>query len=162
MNEIQKIRKKTNLSQSKFAERFGIPVRTIQKWEIGQASPPHYLVQMVKKLILFEQAEVIRQATTIPDSLKGLFWDCKVDELNLEKNCEYIIARLYNFGGVSGRMWAEMYYSPEQIKKAACSRRDLDPIVANYLKNVFKLNPNDMAYYNDAVQNSNWKGRYNQ
>jgi len=162
MNEIQKIRKKTGLSQSKFAEHFGIPVRTIQKWEIGQATPPHYVIQMMKRLILFEQSEVIRNDIVIPDSLRTLFWDSNVDELDLEKNSDYIIARLYNFGGVAGRMWAEIYYTPAQIKKAACSRRDFDPIVANYLKNVFKLDSNDMEYYKEVVQKSNWKGRLNQ
>ena len=159
MNEIQKIRKKTGLSQSKFAEHFDIPVRTIQKWEIEQAAPPYYILQMMKKIIRFEQAEKEKDSLTIPQTLKLIFWDCNADELNLEKNSSYIIARMYNYGGIEGRMWVQMYYDKDTIVKAACSRRDLDPIVANYLKKEWNLKKSEMAYYQNNVHNSDWLRR---
>jgi len=159
MNEIQKIRQKTGLSQAKFAEHFGIPVRTIQKWEIQQATPPHYILQMMKQIIKYEQAEIAKTSKTIPESLKAAFWDSNIDELDLEKNSAYIISRLYNYGGVEGRMWVHMRYDDDAIVKAACQRRDLDPIVANYLKKEFKIKDEDMACYNSTVQSSDWQRR---
>jgi len=150
MNEIQRIRKKTGLSQSKFAKHFNIPVRTIQKWEIQQATPPYYLIEMMKQILSFEQAEVIKRDTKIPDYLRNYFWDCKVEELDLEKNSDYIISRLYNYGGVKGRTWVRMHYVDKTIIKSACCRRDLDPIVANYLRKEFKINKADMAYYKES------------
>lgn len=48
MNEIQELRAQSGLSQSKFAARLGIPVRTIQNWEIGHASPPGYVINMIR------------------------------------------------------------------------------------------------------------------
>lgn len=47
-NEIKALRRSTGLSQAKFAKRLGIPVRTIQNWEIGQMKPPNYVIRMIK------------------------------------------------------------------------------------------------------------------
>ena len=40
---IKEIRILTGLSQSKFAERYGIPVRTLQGWEAGKKVPGYVL-----------------------------------------------------------------------------------------------------------------------
>ncbi len=50
-NDIKELRKKTGLSQKQFAEIYHIPVRTIQKWEIGQASPPDYVIKLLEKAL---------------------------------------------------------------------------------------------------------------
>ena len=52
---IVEIRKKTGLSQSKFAARFGIPVRTLQQWEQGRSAPPDYVVRMAAYIIELEE-----------------------------------------------------------------------------------------------------------
>lgn len=44
---IKEIRASTGLSQSKFAEALNIPVRTIQKWEIGGSKCPDYVVELI-------------------------------------------------------------------------------------------------------------------
>lgn len=44
---IREIRESTGLSQGKFCEKLGIPVRTLQKWEIGERSCPDYVVELV-------------------------------------------------------------------------------------------------------------------
>lgn len=48
---IKEFREKTKLSQSQFADRFGISVRTVQKWEQGQSTPPQYVLSMIEKQI---------------------------------------------------------------------------------------------------------------
>ena len=40
---IKDIRSLTGLSQGKFADRYGIPVRTLQGWEAGKKVPPYVL-----------------------------------------------------------------------------------------------------------------------
>lgn len=47
---VRLLRKRMGLSQSKFAAYFGIPVRTIQKWERDAGSPPEYVVAMMEQL----------------------------------------------------------------------------------------------------------------
>lgn len=53
-DRIKELRKKTGLSQSKFAAKFGIPVRTLQQWEQGISAPPEYLVRMMAYIMLLE------------------------------------------------------------------------------------------------------------
>ena len=53
--ELKEMRAELDLSQSGFAKKFGIPCRTIQKWEAGQASPKPYLLQMMRQIIAEEK-----------------------------------------------------------------------------------------------------------
>lgn len=48
--EVKNFRISTGLSQSKFAEYFGIPVRTLQEWEQGRRTPPDYLIELLKRI----------------------------------------------------------------------------------------------------------------
>lgn len=52
---IKELRKETGLSQSKFAAKFGIPVRTLQQWEQGVSAPPEYLVRMMVYIMELEK-----------------------------------------------------------------------------------------------------------
>ena len=56
---IKDIRASTGLSQSKFAAALNIPVRTLQKWEIGERACPEYVVELIAYRVkhdpMFEQ-----------------------------------------------------------------------------------------------------------
>ena len=47
---MKEFRLSTGLSQSKFAEYFGIPIRTLQEWEQGRRNPPAYLLDLLKRI----------------------------------------------------------------------------------------------------------------
>lgn len=44
---IKEIRASTGLSQARFCEVLGIPVRTLQKWETGERACPDYVVKLI-------------------------------------------------------------------------------------------------------------------
>lgn len=46
---IKEIRERTGLSQTKFANKYSIPVRTLQEWEQGRSNPPEYLINLLKR-----------------------------------------------------------------------------------------------------------------
>lgn len=48
MNSIKELRAKTGLSQSRFALAVGIPVATVQNWEIDRRKPPEYLLELIE------------------------------------------------------------------------------------------------------------------
>lgn len=48
---IKEIRALTGLSQSKFAEMYHIPVRTLQSWEIERYAPPTHVLYMLERLV---------------------------------------------------------------------------------------------------------------
>lgn len=51
---LKELRKELGLSQAKFAERFGIPLRTIQDWEYGKREIRGYIVDMMYRIIELE------------------------------------------------------------------------------------------------------------
>lgn len=51
MNSIKELRDKTGLSQSKFAERYGLSVRTLQQWEQGISKPLDSLLNLIENSI---------------------------------------------------------------------------------------------------------------
>ena len=46
--QIKSIRTSTGLSQAKFAEAFGIQVRTLERWESGVRNPPPYVINLLR------------------------------------------------------------------------------------------------------------------
>lgn len=52
--EIREIRKSLGLSQQKFGDYFGIPMRTLQRWEYKKSEPPEYVLDMIKRILILE------------------------------------------------------------------------------------------------------------
>ncbi len=52
-------RKKTGLSQAKFASKFNIPLNTYFHWEQGRHKPPKYVVSMIETILNTEQTNAI-------------------------------------------------------------------------------------------------------
>lgn len=50
MNYIKLLRSRTGLSQSQFATRYGISVRTLQGWEAGK-KPPKYVLFLLERCV---------------------------------------------------------------------------------------------------------------
>ena len=50
-NRMLSIRKRSGLSQAKFAEKYGIPKRTLENWEQGSRECPEYLVKLLDRVV---------------------------------------------------------------------------------------------------------------
>ena len=72
-DKIKELRKQTGLSQSKFAAKFGIPVRSLQQWEQGISAPPEYLFRMMAYIMLLEENAQIKDE----ESIRGKYADGK-------------------------------------------------------------------------------------
>ena len=55
--DIKEIRIRTGLSQSKFAEKFCIPPRTLQEWEQKRHEPPSYVVYLISCILELENKQ---------------------------------------------------------------------------------------------------------
>ena len=51
---VKEMRLKMGLSQQKFGDYFGIPLRTLQRWEYGKSEPPSYTVKMMERILILE------------------------------------------------------------------------------------------------------------
>lgn len=50
--QIKAIRASTGLTQKKFAEKTGVPVRTILSWETEDRKPPAYVIPLLRLAVL--------------------------------------------------------------------------------------------------------------
>lgn len=48
---IRELRDKTGLTQKEFAETYGIPLSTLQKWEQAVMTPPDYVINLLARII---------------------------------------------------------------------------------------------------------------
>ena len=58
--DVQAIRKNLRLSQARFAQRFGIPKRTVQDWEQGRRLPDQAARSFLK--VIAQSPETVRRA----------------------------------------------------------------------------------------------------
>ncbi len=81
MNNIKEIREKTGLSQSAFALKTGIPVKTIQKWERNGSNPPEYIARFLDYFIYLNSTELFMES----------YWkDEKTASVRLDSQFAYI------------------------------------------------------------------------
>jgi transcriptional regulator with XRE-family HTH domain len=59
---IHEMRTALGETQSQFAERYGIPFRTIQNWETGQRKPPDYVMNLLEERV---QSDLINRKTIV-------------------------------------------------------------------------------------------------
>lgn len=50
-NKMLTIRKRSGLSQAKFGEKYGIPKRTIESWEMGERECPVYVMSLLDRVV---------------------------------------------------------------------------------------------------------------
>lgn len=50
-NKMLTIRKRSGLSQAKFGEKYGIPKRTIESWEMGERECPAYVMSLLERVV---------------------------------------------------------------------------------------------------------------
>lgn len=55
--EIAEIRKLTGLSRTKFAEKYHIPYRTLQSWELGDRECPEYVLELLRFKVEYDVKE---------------------------------------------------------------------------------------------------------
>lgn len=58
--QIKAIRTSTGLSQKKFAEKTGVPARTILSWETGDRTPPAYVIPLLRLAVRALAGENLR------------------------------------------------------------------------------------------------------
>ena len=83
----------------------------------------------------------------MPVELKKYFWDTDFEKLDLKRNRRFIITRLYCYGDLKAIRWVKNTYTEDEIKDVAVNSRNLNPLVANYLRQQYNLEKKDMAYY---------------
>ena len=54
---FRKLRQISGLTQAKFAQEYGVPQRTLEKWDTGERTPPPYVIELLAADVITELAE---------------------------------------------------------------------------------------------------------
>lgn len=54
---IRELCREFKLTQRALADRFGIPLRTVEQWSTGKRQPPDYTMRMIRTILEYEQKE---------------------------------------------------------------------------------------------------------
>lgn len=68
-----------------------------------------------------------------------LFWDTDIEQLDMDAQHRYIIARLLNMGGMRGYFWIRDHYSASDVVDTLTHRRDIDPIPRNFAASQYNI-----------------------
>lgn len=49
--EVKGIRERSGLSRQEFAKKYGIPIRTLEKWEREEIKPAEYLISLLDRVV---------------------------------------------------------------------------------------------------------------
>ena len=117
MSRIKAIRKELGLTQVQFADKFGIPVRTIKSWETHNEEhhreAPDYVYDMIQKVVEAERKVTIQEMLDFTQFVKdcgnnvdtfaddeitfelndvnGIFTDVNGEEIQVEEYLEQIL-----------------------------------------------------------------------
>lgn len=51
MTDSERIRKILDISRAEFSRRYHIPVRTLEQWDAGKATPPAYVIELLERVV---------------------------------------------------------------------------------------------------------------
>lgn len=66
-NNFKELRESLKLSQSQFANKFNMPVKTVQSWESGIRNPPKYVLIMMLRICELEAELEMREGAESND-----------------------------------------------------------------------------------------------
>lgn len=75
----------------------------------------------------------------INQNIKRYFWDIDFNTLDFEKNSEYIIARILEYGDPESTDWLFSFYDKDVILGVLKKSRQLSPKSANYWALIFDV-----------------------
>ncbi len=149
--------KNKNMSAYALAKKSGISYTAINELNRGERTVEQCSGKTIKAiadtlgLTMDQLYSLSLKRIKMPKELKPYFWDTNFNKLDLEKNKVYIISRLLNQGGHKGYKFLINAYSYEDFKYVGMHSRMLDPKIASYLSNVYKINKKDMKFYQIGI-----------
>jgi hypothetical protein len=79
---------------------------------------------------------------------KALFWNTKLENIDLEKHARFVIERVLTRGLLSDWKVMKAYYGYDKIKSEVVNIRSMDKITLNFCSQYFNIPKTDFRYYN--------------
>ncbi|MBL7764397.1 MAG: hypothetical protein JNL23_13305 [Chitinophagaceae bacterium] len=82
-----------------------------------------------------------------PDISKKAFWDIRFEDLDFEKNKEYIIAKIFEYGKWEDMIAITRYYGENEIKAVLKKHLFFFPDTISFISTIFDIKKEEMACY---------------
>lgn len=81
----------------------------------------------------------------VPKQFHEVFWEVDPEQLDTEKNPEYIMERILEYGTLEGVRWVRKTIGDEKIKEfiTGRARRSLSSKTLNFWQKILKLRPEE-------------------
>jgi transcriptional regulator with XRE-family HTH domain len=149
-NTLEQLLKEKGLSLYRLGKETGIPYSSLHAFKSSQeklaACSSATLFMMAKALDVPMERFFEDGKLRLPKRFACCFWDIDMESLT-KQNIPFVVARLYERGGIDGIRFAEQNFTKEEIVNAILSRRDFSPVTANFLAQRYGLKKEKMAYY---------------
>ncbi len=90
--DIKEMREMTGQTQKAFAERFGIPVGTLRRWEYKESTPAPYVLKMIAEQLSVDKDKLKKiesaNGTYYYDNIAKTIIDCKGTKINVTEDIE--------------------------------------------------------------------------
>lgn len=82
---------------------------------------------------------------TIPDISKRAFWDVGFENLDFEKQKDYIVQKIFEYGSWNDMLIITRYYGKENTKQVLQKSKFYLPDAISFIATVFNINKEEMA-----------------
>lgn len=86
------MRDMTGQTQKEFANRFGIPLGTLRRWEYGESRPAPYVLKMIAEQLPLKKESLLKiesvYGTFYYDETINMIMDCKGTKISVSEDLE--------------------------------------------------------------------------
>ena len=88
----------------------------------------------------------------LPEKIRRFFWECKDAEMDIQRNCFFVIERLLEYGDLGAVKWVLENFEQTQIVEVVKTSRNLSRKTASMWQNYFNLSKEEIRCMNIPCQ----------
>lgn len=83
-------------------------------------------------------------STTLPESFRPYFWDVKFEDIDIQKNPQFVLKRIIDRGNTDALLWVLERFNVNEIKNLVLTSRDLSRRTGSFWADMLGLNKNEV------------------
>jgi len=82
-----------------------------------------------------------QKGANLPEYLREYFWDVEFEDIDMEKNPQFVLKRIIDRGDTQALLWAMKKFSLDDIRNLITTSRDLSRRTANFWAFILDIDP---------------------
>lgn len=85
-----------------------------------------------------------------PESLRNLFWDTELTQIDCERHAAYVVERVSDHGDIEHWRWLLNYYGPDRVREIVSGSRRISNKSANLWRLLLNIPREEIACLNKS------------